>query len=114
MDINDILALTKAGFTKDEIMQLASFAEAPKEEPKETPEAAPEQPKAEEPKEAPASDPRLDDVISKIEKLSSGLETLALKSTELPKRETAEEALAKIINPYISTTGTGGLSNGSK
>ena len=112
MDINDILALTKAGFTKDEIMQLATLSEAPKEEPKEAPEAAPEQ-KAEEPKEAPAPDPRLDDVISKIEKLSSGLETLALKSTELPKRETADEALAKIINPYISTTGTGGLSNGS-
>lgn len=110
MNVNDILALTKAGFTKDEILQLASVpTEAAPEEPKEEAPA----PK-EETKEEPAVDTRIDDVIAKLEKLSSGMEQLAIKTSRMPERDTADQALARIINPYIESTGTGGLNNGSK
>ena len=112
MNVQDILALTKAGFTKDEILQLASIpTEAVPEEPKEE---APAPAPKEEPKEEPAVDTRIDDVIAKLEKLSSGMEQLAIKTSRMPERETAEQALARIINPYIESTGTGGLNNGSK
>lgn len=112
MNVQDILALTKAGFTKDEILQLASIpTEAAPEEPKEE---APAPAPKEEPKEEPAVDTRIDDVIAKLEKLSSGMEQLAIKTSRMPERETAEQALARIINPYIESTGTGGLNNGSK
>lgn len=124
MNVQDIIALTKAGFTKDEILQLASI---PKEQ------AAPEEPKEEAPVPAPkeetkeefAVDTHIDDVIAKLEKLSSGMdakleklssgmEQLAIKTSRMPERETADQALARIINPYIESTGTGGLNNGSK
>ena len=99
MKVEEILALTKAGFTKEEIIQLAAMqlpegVMDPVEEP------SPEPPK-EEPKEEPKDDPRLDDVINKLEKLSSGMEQLAIRESRMPERETAEQALAKIINPYL-------------
>lgn len=114
MKIDDIIALTKAGFTKEEIMQLET-GEAPKEEANnnEQNEASSIQP---EPQKEPApvkEDPRIDTVIEKLEKLTSGMENLALKNTQMPERETADDALARIINPYL-TTGTGGINNGSK
>lgn len=113
MNVQDIIALTKAGFTKDEILQLASIP-TDQAEPKEPKEEAPAPAPKEEPKEEPAVDTRIDDVIAKLEKLSSGMEQLAIKTSRMPERETAEQALARIINPYIESTGTGGLNNGSK
>lgn len=41
MDSNDVLALVKAGFTKEEIMAMAKPAESPKETPKEETEQKP-------------------------------------------------------------------------
>ena len=116
MTIDEILALTKAGFTKEDILQLASIQTEVPSDPKE--EAAPEPPK-EEPKEEPKKEPpkddkRMDMVMEKLDKLSSGMESLALKGTRMPERETVDDTLARIINPYISTTGNGGLNNGSK
>ena len=103
MTIDEILALTKAGFTKEDILQLASIqTEAPSDQKEEA---------AEEP---PKDDKRMDMVMEKLDKLSSGMESLALKGTRMPERETVDETLARIINPYISTTGNGGLNNGSK
>ena len=116
MKIDDIIALTKAGFTKEEIMQLVTDT-APDDEGTNNNEQkkVDEQPKEEPSKKELESvkDPRIDDVISKLEKLTSGMEKLAIKTSEMPKRETTEEALASIINPYLST-GTGGIENGSK
>lgn len=114
MNVQDILALTKAGFTKDEILQLASIPTDQAEEPEEPKEAPPAPAPKEETKEETAVDTRIDDVISKLEKLSSGMEQLAIKTSRMPERETAEQALARIINPYIESTGNGGLNNGSK
>lgn len=116
MKIDDIITLTKAGFTKDEIMQLvtgqASENEETKTEDKKNDEPIIEKPHVQEP-DPDKEDHRIDEVISKLEKLTSGMENLALKNTTMPERETAEDALARIINPYLST-GTGGIENGSK
>ena len=116
MKIDDIITLSKAGFTKDEIMQLVTGQASENEETKTEDKKNDEQPIIEKPQvqePEPVKDPRIDDVISKLEKLTSGMEKLAIKTSEMPKRETTEEALASIINPYLST-GTGGIENGSK
>lgn len=112
MTIDEILALTKAGFTKEDILQLASIqTEAP---PDQKEEAAEEPPKEEVKEEPLKEDKRIDMVMEKLDKLSSGMESLALKGTRMPERETVDDTLARIINPYINTTGTGGIDNGSK
>lgn len=109
MNINDILELTKQGWTKEEILALTK--EQPAEEP------ASEEPAAEEPAVAeptPVKDERIDAILDKLDKIASGIQTNALKGTRMPERESADDALAKIINPYIESNRTGGLNNGSK
>lgn len=102
MNAKEILALVNAGFTKEEIMQLVT-AQAPEGdiEPPEDPIPQKQPPEAETPKE-PEADKRLDSIVERLDKLSSGMETLALRNTQMPERETAEDALAKIINPYLT------------
>lgn len=110
MKIEDIIALTQAGFTKDEIMALTTGEEAPQSDEIEEPSKQTSEKAALEPSPV---DSKIDALVEKLEKLSSGMEALALRNTRMPERETTEEALAKIINPYIDT-GTGGIDNGSK
>ena len=110
MTIDEILALTKAGFTKDDIMKLGAGLDLESKENNENDE--PSETRSEKPKSDPqdpasAKEDKIDDVIAKLEKLSSGIESIALKSTQMPERETADDALARIINPYL-TNGTGG------
>lgn len=104
MKLDEIMKLTEAGWTKDEIIALAGIEraqEAPKEEaPKE------EAPKEETPKEeTPKEDPnasKLDSIISKLESITSGIQAANIRGSRMPERETAEEALARIINPYLN------------
>ena len=97
MNINDILELTRQGWTKDEILALTKDAE-PSEEP------AAEEPAAEEPAApAPVKDERIDAILDKLEKIASGIQTNALKGTRMPERESADDALAKIINPMYKS-----------
>lgn len=105
MNANDILTLVKAGFTKDEIMQLAT-AQAPEEDPEITQEpqekVTAKQPAEEEAPKEPEAVKKLDDVISRLDQITSGMQSMAVKGSRMPERETAEEALAKIINPYLT------------
>lgn len=100
MKIEDLLALTKAGWSKEEIIKLSlAEQEAPKEA-EEIPQ--PEEAPIETPKEAPKEDPasaKIDDVIAKLETLASGMEKMAIQNSRLPERETVDDILASIINP---------------
>lgn len=103
MKIEDLLALTKAGWSKEEIIKLSlAEQEAPKEAEENIPipkeEAPIEAPKEEAPKEDPAS-AKIDDVIAKLETLASGMEKMAIQNSRLPERETVDDILASIINP---------------
>ena len=101
MKIEDLLALTKAGWSKEEIIKLSlAEQEAPKEAEEKIPQ--PEEAPIETPKEAPKEDPasaKIDDVISKLETLASGMEKMAIQNSRLPERETVDDILASIINP---------------
>lgn len=102
MKIEDLLALTKAGWSKEEIIKLSlAEQEAPKEAEEIIPqhvEEAPIEAPAEAPKEDPAS-AKIDDVIAKLETLASGMEKMAIQNSRLPERETVDDILASIINP---------------
>lgn len=101
MKIEDLLALTKAGWSKEEIIKLSlAEQEAPKEAEENIPqpEEAPIEAPAEAPKEDPAS-AKIDDVIAKLETLASGMEKMAIQNSRLPERETVDDILASIINP---------------
>ena len=94
MDIKDVLKLTEMGWTKDEILALSGSAAeeaAPDQE-----EIPAEQPAPSEP--APLKDERMDIILDKLEKIASGIQINALKGTRIPERESADDALAKIIN----------------
>lgn len=101
MKIEDLLALTKAGWSKEEIIKLSLAEQEPTpaaEEP--IPQPIEEAP-IEVPKEAPEdpSSAKIDDVIAKLETLASGMEKMAIQNSRLPERETVDDILASIINP---------------
>ena len=98
MNINDILELTKQGWTKDEILALTKDAEPAEEIPAE--EAAAQE---EAPQPAPIQDERLNAILDKLDKIASGIQTNALKGTRMPERESADDALARIINPMYKS-----------
>lgn len=106
MKFDEIMKLTEAGWTKDEILALAGIERAqepPKEEePKEPPkEEEPKVPPQDPPKEDPNAS-KLDSIISKLESITSGIQAANIRGSRMPERETAEEALARIINPYLN------------
>ena len=112
MNVQDIIDLTKAGWSKEEIFKLAELEKAkPEEPPKEEPPKE-EPTKEEPPKEEPAKEEKkestdlskLGDIVArldaKLDKISSGLEKDAIRETRLPERESVEDTLAQIINPF--------------
>lgn len=115
MTVQEIIELTKAGWTKAEIIQLAGGRPSdPKDEPKETPpkEEPKETPPKEEPKETPpaeapiSTDQKIMELITKLDQkvdnISSGIQKGNLQASRQPKQETVEDALASIINPYLN------------
>lgn len=99
MKIEDLLALTKAGWSKEEIIKLSlAEQEAPKGMEENIPQPEPEV-KETAPKEEDTSSAKIDDVIAKLETLASGMEKMAIQNSRLPERETVDDILASIINP---------------
>lgn len=100
MDINDILTLTKAGFTAKDIMALLSAQGG--QEPEKTTEQAP----AQEPEQAPAQEPEqggaMAAVLDRLDKLTANLQALAIANSRQPysdPNEDVDSILASIINP---------------
>ena len=83
MTIEDIIALCKAGYTKDDLAKLVTFDNAAP--------AAPSAPAA------PAQD--AEGIIAAINALGAQIKTMNIAATEQPKPQTAEDVLASIILP---------------
>lgn len=111
MNLQDIIDLSKAGWTKSDIMKLTGNADNEVIPEQTAPaDSAPttQEPEAQEPevKAEPAKEPmpeagsgKLDEVIARLEKLSSGMQAAAIQGTRLPERESVDDILAQIINP---------------
>jgi hypothetical protein len=83
MTIDDIIALCRAGYTKDDLSKLVTLDNA-----------APAAPAA---LAAPEED--AGSIIAAINALGAQIKTINIAATEQPKPQTAEEVLASIILP---------------
>ena len=99
MELNTILELVKAGFTKDEIMQMEQTAvQNTNTEPVQTP------------VDTPAQDqPSMADIMQGIAKLTSAVQANAIAQSVIPQGlqtpPSAEDMLAEIIRPSFKERG---------
>lgn len=134
MDLTDIMALVKAGYTKDEISQmdpqnspqpdsrpvpvdLPAPAAQPVPEPVPEPVAVPEPVPAAQPVPQPAQQPvqqpeqpSMADIMQSIAKLTSAIQANAIAQSVIPggisnPAPTAEDMLAEIIRPTFKERG---------
>ena len=93
MKLEDIIALCKAGYTKDDLAKLMTLDNAAPAEP-----AAPAALAA---PAAPAAPAAQDDngIIAAINALGAQIKMMNIAATEQPKAQTAEDVLASIIMP---------------
>lgn len=92
MDSNDVLALVRAGFTKEEIAKM--YAAEPKPKEAEKPEQKPvEQPEQKEVKPEPSA------LEQKMDKLLDAIANSNFINANQPKPETVDDIIANIINP---------------
>ena len=105
MTYTEILELIRAGYTKDEIQSLMDVvtpkAETPAEAPAPEPEPEPEAPK-EEPKPEPTEVEKLISALGiRLDSLTHALQQRNVGEIEsAPNTETADQILARIINPH--------------
>jgi len=129
MELTDIMALVKAGFTKDEIMQMAQPTpvqsdpepvpvDTPAPEPEQTPVVAPVAPAvptpvpvATPPQTPPQEQPQptMADIMQGIAKLTSAVQANAIAQSVIPaglqNPPSAEDMLAEIIRPTFKERG---------
>lgn len=92
MTLDDILVLTRAGFTKDDIFKLTgTTAPAPEPIPAPTPEPAPAP--------APAPVDMAAEFAALRDSIIEGIRGANLANTQQPAQMTADDVLASIINP---------------
>jgi hypothetical protein len=92
MDSNDVLALVRAGFTKEEIAKM--YTAEPKQKEAEKPEQKPtEQPEPKEVKPEPSA------IEQKMDKLLDAIANSNFLNAQQPKQETVDDIIANIINP---------------
>lgn len=92
MTTNELLELVRAGFTKDEIAQLAKAETKPPEKKEPEPEKKPEQGEQK-------TDPVTTSLEQKFDKLMEKLEASNFMNANQPKEETVDDIIASIINP---------------
>ena len=90
MDMQDILRLVQAGYTKEDIDKMIAPAADPAPAPAPTPEPEPE--------------PSMKDLMLSISKLTSAIQANAIAQSVIPggpdgNQHTAEDAIASIIRP---------------
>lgn len=118
MDMQDILRLVQAGYTKEDIDKMVAPAPAPAADPAPAPAPAPAPDPAPAPEPAPAPDPApapaptpepdpepsMKDLMLSISKLTSAIQANAIANSVIPggpdgNQHTAEDAIASIIRP---------------
>lgn len=99
MNIDSILKLVEAGFSKEEITAMTQTAQA-QEEPKQE-EPKPEPAKEEPVKEEPAQDKRYDELLSAMNRLTGAIQAgnILNSNNKEVKEPSAEDILAEVLSP---------------
>lgn len=87
--INDLAALARAGYTKEDIQKLIGPVDA-----KKPADVKPEPQPAAEPAEKP-----VDPVLAAIEKLTGKIESMNIQASVMPEEESVDSILASILSP---------------
>ena len=95
MNISDIVALAKAGFTAAQIAAMAQPAQTPAQPVVQTP----AQPVVQTPAQPVAQPQYNDPIMAQLAALTTAINNNAIVNTNMPKPQTADEILAEIINP---------------
>lgn len=105
MTIEDIVALTKAGFSKDEILALTGDPEQEKKPADPEQEKKPEDPKPEEKHEDPKPDEKkpadIESINNRLDYLISKMNLAAVQNSQQPgseKKETVDDILASVFS----------------
>lgn len=93
MDSNDVLALVRAGFTKEEIAKMHAA------EPKQKEEEKHEQKPTEQPEQKEEVKPEPSALEQKMDKLLDAIAKSNFLDAKQPKPETVDDIIANIINP---------------
>ena len=103
MNIETIIKLLDAGYTKDEIKNMSSGSGDPEPEKKEPEKKEPEkkEPEKQEPEKTEKNDDMLKLLVSKFEELTSAIQDSNIKSSnnKTPEQTAPEELLANIVKP---------------
>lgn len=103
---DDILVLAKAGFSAQQIAALNMVGAQPQSQPQPQPQPIPEskpqpQPIPETKPEPVPQGASIDDVLKSVEGLTKTFQNGFMMSAQQPQPVTAEDILAKIINPPV-------------
>lgn len=103
---DDILVLAKAGFSAQQIAALNMVGAQPQQQPQPQPQPIPETKPEPAPQPIPETKPEpvpqgasIDDVLKSVEGLTKTFQNGFMMSAQQPQPITAEDILAKIINP---------------
>lgn len=101
MNIETIIKLLDAGYTKDEIMNMNSVSQDPEPEKTEPEKQEPEKQEKQEPEKTEKNDDMLKLLVSKFEELTSAIQDSNIKSSnnKTPEQTAPEELLANIVKP---------------
>lgn len=98
INLDNVLALARAGYSRDEISALLSAQPSP--DPVPAPEPKPSPAPAPEPEPQPALAPAQPDGIQqRLDQVLEELRAAAIRQTAQPHKETPDEILAQIIRP---------------
>ena len=101
MKLEDVMALVRAGFTKDEIRAMAAPEPDPAPAPEPAPAPAPDPAPDPAPEPAPAPAPQLSQTESLLREILGAVQmgNINKATTEPPVEEGADVVTARIINP---------------
>lgn len=106
MDVNEIVALAKAGFTADQIAKMNTIKPQPTPEPTPIPPVppVPPVPKTELEPPTPPTPPQsdMDKLMAQMQQLAMAVQSNAIANSNLPQAtENVDDILASIIEPVV-------------
>ena len=101
MKINDIITLTQAGWTKDEIMQLVNSEQPEQPAPEQPEQPAPEQQEQPAPEQKPDDD-KIKQLETKLDYVINRFNYMAVQQSSQPqvKEESLDDILASVVRGF--------------
>lgn len=102
MKINDIITLTQAGWTKDEIMQLVNSEQPEQPAPEQPEQPAPEQQEQSAPEQQKPDDDKIKQLETKLDYVINRFNYLAVQQSSQPqgKEESLDDILASVVRGF--------------